>query len=159
MNTKKIQHIICKEEILKSNLPCENVSNIFYQSEVDVLSILKSGYVSEFEVKISRSDFKADAKKAKWKYFENRIETGIPNYFSYACPEGLITKEEVQDFAGLIYVYEHGTKIIKKPKILHRRKHDLLKLLSKFVRVKSERKYLGSCLMTYNNNKIISRTL
>lgn len=155
MKTKKIQESICKEELLKGNLPCENLSYVFYQSEVDVLSILKSGYVVEYEVKISRSDFKADAKKAKWKYFDNRIETGIPNYFIYACPEGLIKEDEIQDYAGLVYVYEHRVEVIKKPKILHRHKHDLVKLLSKFVRVKSERKYLGCCLMTYKNKKAL----
>jgi hypothetical protein len=144
MRTSKIQKVICKEEILKGNLPCENVNNLLYSSEADVLSVLKSGYISEFEVKISRSDFLADAKKEKWKFFENKIEEGIPNYFYYACPDNLISKEEIQDFAGLIYVDSNGLEIIKKPKILHRYKHDLTKILTKFCRVKSERQYLGS---------------
>ncbi|HDZ04890.1 hypothetical protein LCGC14_0370560 [marine sediment metagenome] len=157
MNTKEIQELLCKEEVLKGNLPCENVSNIFYCSESDVVSILKSGYTVEYEVKISRSDFKADAKKSKWKFYNAKVEKGIPNYFYYACPENLINKNEVPSFAGLIYVYENGCKIIKKASILHRYKHDLIKLLTKFCRVKSERKYLGSCLLTYKNNKIKER--
>lgn len=84
MTTSKVQKNLCKEEVLKGNLPCENVSNVFYNAEADVVSILKSGYVVEFEVKISRSDFKADAKKGKWKFYDLRVETGIPNYFYYA---------------------------------------------------------------------------
>lgn len=151
--TKELQKAICKEEVLKGNLPCENVSNVFYCSEADVVSILKSGYVSEYEVKISRSDFKADSKKQKWKYFHLRIETGIPNYFYYVCPDGLIKKDEIQDFAGLIYVNNGTCSVIKKAKILHRYKHNLTRLLTKFCRVKSEREYLGSCLLTYRNKK------
>jgi len=157
MKTKGIQELLCKNEILKGNLPCENISNIFYCSEVDVLSILKSGYLAEYEVKISRSDFKADAKKGKWKFFDLKIETGIPNYFYYACPTGLIKENEIQGFAGLIYINKDGCEVIKKAKILHRYKHNLIKLLTKFCRVKSERKYLGSCLMTYKNNQIKER--
>lgn len=157
MKTKAIQELLCKEEILKGNLPCENLSNVFYSSEADVVSILKSGYVSEYEVKISRSDFKADSKKAKWKFYDAKVETGIPNYFYYACPKGLINKDEIQDFAGLIYVHENYCEVIKKAKIIHRYKHNLQKMLTKFCRVKSERKYLGSCLLTYRNKQIVER--
>tara|TARA_B100002049_G_scaffold145952_1_gene108415 strand:+ start:6646 stop:7128 length:483 start_codon:yes stop_codon:yes gene_type:complete len=155
--TKAIQSAICKAEVLKGNLPCENLSNFFFCSESDVASILKSGYVVEYEVKISRSDFKADAKKSKWRYYDMRIEKGIPNYFWYVCPEGMIDVSEIQDFAGLAYYKDGEITIIKKAKILHRYKHDILKLLTKFCRVKSERKYLGSCLLTYKNNEIKKR--
>lgn len=71
MTTDEIQKLICKDEVLKGNLPCENISANFC-GEADVLSILKSGYVKEFEVKISRSDFKNDAKKDKWKFYDVR---------------------------------------------------------------------------------------
>lgn len=153
--TKSIQETICREEILKGNIPCENVSFLFYRSEVDVASILKSGYIAEYEVKISRSDFKADFKKAKWKYFDHRIETGIPNYFYYVCPEGMIEEHEIQDFAGLVYVNAEGEPyMVKKAKILHRHKQDPVKVLRKFCRVKSEREYFGECLMTYKNRML-----
>lgn len=153
--TNSIQKAICKEEVLKGNLPCENISVGF--AEMDILSILKSGYIVEYEVKVSRSDFKADAKKSKWKYFDLRIETQIPNYFYYVCPEGMIDVSEIQDYAGLIYFKSGEIAIIKKAKILHRYKHDVLKILTKMCRMKSERKYLGSCLMTYKNNQIRKR--
>ena len=156
MKTDQIQKMLCKQEILKGNIPCENISAQFL-GEADVLSILKSGYITEFEVKISRSDFKADAKKHKWKHYELRIKNSIPNYFYYVCPENLIDKSEIQSYAGLIYVSMEGLKIIKKAKILHRHKHDLLRIFRKFCRVKSERKYLGCCLLTYNNNQIKER--
>jgi len=148
--------MICKVELSKGNIPCENVSYLFYQSECDVLSLLKSGYITEFEVKISRSDFKADARKSKWKFFDNRIETGIPNYFYYACKEGLISKDEIQDYAGLVHVDKKGCHVVKKAKRLHSHKKDIIKVLRKFCRIKSERKYFGSCLMTHQNNKLKS---
>lgn len=156
MDTSRIQEILCKEEVLKGNLPCENISAGFL-GEADVLSILKSGYISEFEVKISRSDFKADAKKDKWKHYELRIEKNIPNYFQYVCPKGLIHPSEVQDFAGLIYVSEDSYEVIKRPKIIHRHKHELNRILKKMCRMKSERKYLGCCLLTYRNNEAKER--
>ena len=61
--TLSIQKNICREEVLKGNLPCENISPGMF--EMDVLSILKSGNIVEIEVKSSRSDFKADAKKVR----------------------------------------------------------------------------------------------
>ena len=156
-NTKDIQELVCKEEVIKGNLPCENIQVAFIQGEQDVLSILKSGYVAEYEVKVSRSDFKADAKKSKWKSYALKIERHMPNYFSYVCPPGMIKEYEVQSFAGLIYAHDNHLEVIKKAKILHRFKHDITGMLKKFARVKSERKYLGSCLMTYQNNQIKER--
>lgn len=151
MTTKNIQSQVCKSEVLKGNIPCENVSYVFH-GECDVLSLLKSGYISEYEVKISRSDFKAEKKKThKWLLFDSRHERNIPNYFSYVCPDGLIKVDELPDYAGLIYAYEGHINIIKKPKILHRYKKNTLELMGKFLRVKNQREYLGSCLLTYNN--------
>lgn len=159
MKTKDIQESLCKEEVLKGNLPCENISLGMFNSEIDVLSILKSGYIVEYEVKISRSDFKADAKKSKWEWWDLKIENRMPNYFYYVCTDDLIKVDEIQDFAGLIYINENSYRVIKKAKILHRFKHDILKILTKFCRVKSERKYLGNCLMTYKNNIIKKRNI
>ena len=82
-----------------------------------------------------------------------KIESYIPNYFYYVCPKGLIKLNEIQQFAGLIYVHDNHLEIIKKAKILHRFKHDTTKIFKKFCRVKSEREYLGSCLLTYKNNE------
>ena len=157
MNTQEIQEAICKDEVLKRNLPCENINLDLFSSEIDVLSILKSGYIVEYEVKISRSDFKADAKKSKWKWFRMKKEDRTPNYFFYVCPHGLIQVEEIQDFAGLIYAHDNHLEVVKKAKIIHRYKHDILKIITKFCRMKSERKYLGSCLMTYRNKQIMER--
>ena len=83
-----------------------------YDWESDVLKITKSGYAYEFEIKISRGDFKNDFKHKKKKHLllESKDNGAkMPNYFYYVVPEGLITEEEVPEYAGLIYV--HATVI------------------------------------------------
>lgn len=153
LSTCEIQRLICQSETLKFNLPCENVKYLFSDWEIDVLSMNKSDYLTEFEVKISRSDFKADAKKRKWQFYEKRIETMVSNYFYYACPKGLILENEIPVFAGLAYVSNDGIEVIKKAPLLHKAKHNRDKVLTKFCRIMSERNYLGSCRLTFENSK------
>lgn len=85
--------------------------------EADVFEVTKSGYLYKYEVKITRADFKKDAEKER-KYcsglsinkFEQLREGKRVNYFYYLVPEGLITVDELPEFAGLIYIntkYRH----------------------------------------------------
>lgn len=160
----------------------------FFKNESDFLSFLPNGYCYECEIKISRSDFKADFKKEKhsvhkgneignksfirkthdllentlsWEfckefpeliesrehvkneyvdreivqttktYYHAKVSSGIefvehsnkqlPNKFFYVVPDGLISKDEVPEYAGLIYVDEFGRcKKIKDAKFLHK---------------------------------------
>ena len=117
-------------------------------AECDVLSITKSNYICEYEVKISRSDFKADFKKPKHKLITEKkfVNETVKwpyyggNYFYFVVPENLITVDELPDYAGLIYVrnaqfgyndYPSGElkvkdimvyEIIKKAPLLHKAK-------------------------------------
>jgi hypothetical protein len=153
MKTAEIQKLICKTEVLKRNLACENVDYLLAW-ECDVLSLNKTGYLSEFEVKVSRSDFLAEKKKVrKWQLLIERNEWACPNYFWYVCPEGLISETEVPEYAGLIYVSTEGLEIYKSAKLLHKGKKDLDKVLTKFCRITTERIYLGGCRMTYENRR------
>lgn len=117
-----------------------------YDWESDVLKITKSGYAYEFEIKISRGDFKNDFKHKKKKHLllENKENNSkMPNYFYYVVPEGLVTEDEVPEYAGLIYVlatvignsriYYQFQEIKSAPK-LHSNKIDEnnLKLIDKF---------------------------
>ena len=69
-----------------------------------------------------------------------------PNKFFYACPEDLISVDEIPEWAGLIYVTKregdhlsiwrrYNAKIIKQPKFLHKVKSEKLKkvLLEKYM--------------------------
>ena len=111
-----------------------------YDWESDVLKITKSGYAYEFEIKISRADFKNDFKHKKKKHtlLESKESSSkIPNYFYYVVPEGLINDEEIPEHAGLIYVlgniigngrvYYQFQEIKKAPK-LHSNKIDEISL-------------------------------
>lgn len=117
-----------------------------YDWESDVLKITKSGYAYEFEIKISRPDFKNDFKHKKKKHtlLESKESSSkIPNYFYYVVPEGLVSEEEIPEYAGLIYVlgtiigngrvYYQFLEIKKAPK-LHSNKIDeiSLNLIDKF---------------------------
>jgi hypothetical protein len=109
-----------------------NARELFSTGECDILSLMKSGLANEYEIKLTRSDFRADAKKGKYEIFEKRlagvhedirvrrnirgdivhyqpmsafytVKLTTPNYFSYVVPHGLITAEDVPHFAGLVY--------------------------------------------------------
>lgn len=92
--------------------------------ECDLMEVRPSGYMCEYEIKVSRADFKADAKKQaslgwwahkhgiKGKLKHKQLAAGDPSgpvQFWYVVPRGLVDVEEVPPFAGLIEVSEHGS--------------------------------------------------
>lgn len=164
MTTKEIQAAICKAEINKGNFVAENF-NYFFAGELDVISLAKSGYASEFEVKVSRNDFKADAKKSKWQWYENtmlqKAKAYCPNYFSYVCEvvdgKPLIGISDIKEYHGLIHIINGIPVVIKKPKLIHKHKHDTVKLLSKMLRINNCKHYLGAQPMTIKNREIQER--
>lgn len=106
------------------------IENLYVFSwESDKLIETRSGLLYEFEIKVSKSDFKNDFKNKKDKhcilegaeeyvpsykkpdypddsygqYFKTE-RYKKPNFFYYAVPENLITVDEVPQYAGLIYV-------------------------------------------------------
>lgn len=115
--------------------------NGFYTGEMDVCSVMKSGMVNEFEIKVTRADFKADSKKQKHEILSDVTQTGLlvrqiprwdggfnelnitaPNFFYYVVPRDLITPEEIPAYAGLIYINpenSHDIRTIKKAKRIH----------------------------------------
>jgi len=87
--------------------------NYFFKSfECDVLTVTKQGYLSEYEIKVSRSDFLKDAKK-EWKHKNLRDGKRTTRFF-YVCPDGLIKPDELPDGYGLIYVKERYCSYHKK---------------------------------------------
>jgi hypothetical protein len=78
--------------------------------EADIIELTKSGYALEYEVKITRADFRNDIKKQKVyviqppkSKYEILQEAKRVNRFYYIVPEGLIAEIEIPEFAGLIY--------------------------------------------------------
>lgn len=72
-------------------------------SEADLISVTKAGYISEYEIKISRADFKADLKKRKHHFFEKNNRC-FQRYFWFVTPDGLVKPEEIPNYAGHIEV-------------------------------------------------------
>lgn len=96
--------------------------------ECDVISISKSNYIYEYEVKISRSDFFADFKKEKHGFMlESKSIKGdtylSPNYFYFVVPTSLVSCEEVPKYCGLIYMDDNlQFTTIKKAPLIHNEK-------------------------------------
>ena len=142
--TEKGVQDILRYKFLSPSTKKYEVANLYvYGWESDYLIITQSMLVYEIEIKISRNDFKNDFKNKQDKHllFEGgemlgkfSKAGGMPNYFYYAVPAGLIKPEEVPEYAGLIYVKQWGTEIVKDAKKLTDEKFDLekMKLTDKF---------------------------
>ena len=116
----------------KKHSPISSKVKISGLQECDVISVSKSDYIYEYEIKISRQDFKKDFIKEKHNHILNEkftyMRTGeqlfrVCNYFNYVVPKDLISLDEVPDYAGLIYINEDFSfDVVKKPKLLHKTK-------------------------------------
>jgi len=92
--------------------------------ESDFFCISKSGYVIECEIKISKSDFKADFRKNKYgkvrhEILQDRSKTFKPNRFYFAVPKGLLTVNDIPDYVGLIEV-DFSVNNTKQAPFLHK---------------------------------------
>lgn len=114
-----IEVAIMRKFDFRQNLIVPNISNQMQlvAFETDMLVLNKSGYAHGFEIKISRSDLKADFKKPQHVNFNvmRNGKTGLQRYygkfkyFSYAVPISLreYALELIPDFCGL-YVYNNN---------------------------------------------------
>ena len=115
------------------------IENLYvFKWESDKLIKTRSDLMYEYEIKISRSDYKNDFKnkkdkhvilegkeehipsyekyKERFSYYGEDVSDKYyrterfkkPNYFYYAVPEGMIEVDEVPEYAGLIYVLPEG---------------------------------------------------
>lgn len=120
--------------------------NLFlYPWESDLIIVNKSGYISEYEVKLSVSDFRNDFKKqghikSHTNFYgeylngntkhESLVKGFGPNRFFYCFPADMIPHSEVPEWAGIIHIrsFNHNnihfltTSIIRNPKRLHSNK-------------------------------------
>lgn len=102
-----IQLILFKHYLRSDILICSNTEAIGW--EADLVVVQPTGYVAEIEIKISRSDYRADFKK-EGKH--NSLAAGKrghwrgqPNQFYFAVPAGMVAPEEVPAYCGLIYIH------------------------------------------------------
>ncbi len=129
--SKSIESAMCMYLYEKSHSPITTRFTGSGLMECDVLSVSKSDYIYEYEIKVSRADFRKDFIKEKHVNIINekytRTRKGeliylLPNYFNFVTPRDLISIEDIPEYAGLIYIDDNGFEIIKKPKLLHKTK-------------------------------------
>ncbi|MFA6501907.1 MAG: hypothetical protein WCT85_03870 [Parachlamydiales bacterium] len=147
---------------------CGNQSDIilpnFYLTsayEMDVFRLTKSGISYEYEIKISKNDFKNDFKKGT-KHINLESGRCLCNHFYFVVPDNLINISEVPDYAGLIYYKESYDRlqIIKHAKKIHSRKFQDYKLLcdklaNRENNLHNKRRYLMYCIS--DRNKAITK--
>ena len=100
-------------------------TNVFLgHFEADILEITKAGYAYEYEVKLTKADFRQDCNKRKYNILKHDVirNGNRINYFFYVVPKGLISINEVPEFAGLVEVeiidYKY-TDITRKRLLTH----------------------------------------
>ena len=127
------------------------VPNIYLNGEeCDLLMRAASGRTTEFEIKVSRSDFFADAKKFKHVRYGNAFKTRtsklpcfgetclVPNRFIYVMPDGLcITAADVPEYAGLWTISSNerlgwAKRItrVKEAPVIHKESIDVLEKMA-----------------------------
>lgn len=120
------KEILIQEEIMRQYTRSGGIfspnSNVFGW-EADAIYVRPNLYSTEFEIKISLSDYNNDAKKVqKHDTLKNKIFTAKPNRFFYVLPKGLI--QSVPYYAGLIEYEFIDERVclstIKKAPLLHK---------------------------------------
>ncbi len=115
--------------------------------EMDLFRQLNSGYITEYEIKTSRADFRNDFKKStedvRYNWDEKKVERSnfrtkhelmekgkyVANKFFFVVPYGLIQSSEVPIYAGLIYYIEdewgNRFETVKPAKFIHKNKSEI----------------------------------
>mgnify|MGYP001573654621 CR=1 FL=1 len=126
---KKIQEILAWHCINKGHHGiCPN-SGVFGW-EADLVSFTNSFFGNEYEIKITKSNFRQDKKKQRkhWELQKSK-QTGPsykntpgPVYFWYCCPAELAAeiKLEIPEYAGLLAVRVNFVEVIKRAPRLHK---------------------------------------
>lgn len=137
MNALAIIATICRKRCARSRIFPNYTPHGWW--ECDAYEISPAGYATEYEVKLTRQDFKADAEKLKAVRSQaGRKEAAMeskhallaggdqrgPARFFYVVPEGMLSPEIVPAWAGLIIMRQghHGRwheQVAKKAPRLH----------------------------------------
>lgn len=130
-----------------SNYQYRLFNSYIFHWESDFFAMSKqTNYCIEIEIKMSRQDFKADFTKTlkygiekKHIILKDNTKLFKPNKFAFACPEGLISPDELPPEYGLFYAQEkhNWLECIRTPKFLHKDKllknnHFCIQMMRKF---------------------------
>lgn len=123
-----MQHNIFHNYFSNNKVMCNNFGWMY--GEADVIAVTKSDLLVEYEIKLSKSDFKADFKKRakhlRYSGIKHRRKgwLGIPNRFYYVTTPGLLELSDIPEYAGLIEIDsslpDHcSAKTLKKAPLIH----------------------------------------
>lgn len=121
MTERSIQNALFERLSLRGySLACPNYTPTGWW-ECDLFGVTKAGLAVEYEIKLTRADFKADAGKSR-----EATRGGVepiqaarkhdwlaladprgPSRFYYVVPAGMVGPDEIPEWAGLIYVGEY----------------------------------------------------
>lgn len=104
MNEREVQLAIFNKYSKSNRIIMPNYTPIGWW-ECDVCCLTKAGYMREWEVKLSASDFRADFKKGKHKLMAEESDR-CPRQFWFVMKEGLVPISDIPDYSGLIYIEE-----------------------------------------------------
>lgn len=94
--------------------------------EADLISINKSGYLNEYEIKCSKADYLNESKNKSMKhsfYGTGRSASQKPNYFWIVIFGEFFHFENINEKYGIIHLDEKGEgKIVKRARLLHKQK-------------------------------------
>lgn len=123
----EIEVAIMRAFDFRRNLIVPNISSMMgiVPFETDMLILNKNNYATGFEIKVSKSDLKADFKKSQHLNINKMYggKTGMQRwfgkfkYFNYAVPENLTDAalELIPDFCGLwVYVSDETYPYLKE---------------------------------------------
>lgn len=104
--------------------------------ECDVFELTRAGSFREYEIKVSRADFRQDASKSimdgRWRFGQPRpsdvtkhqlLEKGDPrgpSQFWFVCPKELLKVEDIPRWAGLIWFDGSWPRQVRPAPRLHR---------------------------------------
>jgi len=103
-------------------------NSFVYEWESDFFTITELDYAFEFEIKVSRGDFKDDFNKKDKHQLLEAVECTEnhkrPNKFFYATPKNLLSTSMIPSYAGLIEVdpVDRIAHIVKDAPYLHKEK-------------------------------------
>jgi len=113
MTTIEMEYAISRRFDVRTHTIVPNVSWGLLSHEADVLVMRETGFLLEFEIKRSFSDYKADFKKHKWR---NGLSKTIKKFY-YCFPADLWRKrrghiqEILPEFAGILVIYKNGERL------------------------------------------------
>ncbi len=89
-----------------------------FTNESDFVTVTRAGYLHEYEIKLTRSDYKRDRKKLRHKHLSGEMDlrwTGKPAQFWFVTPPELIDLDELPEYAGLIEIADYVRVIRQGP--------------------------------------------